>query len=282
MTDTTDKSTEFTGHRLHSKRALLAALSLLLIVGAVTSAIAGAQWRRERLQAQLLTALPDAAGANPQLRQVAVQMAEPLYAHYCASCHGADLRGEPALGAPNLRDQVWLFGDGSVYEIERTLLYGVRSGLDKSRNIADMPAFGSSGMLSDAEIRSVLQYVLQLSGRPYQPVAAYDGKLIFTGKGMCFDCHGFDGRGNTDYGAPDLTANVWNSGNDAEALYRAIYFGEHRRMPAWLGTLTLLQIRSLAVYVHAMAAPLDDRPLEDRSTRKSTPADQSTYSGDRE
>ena len=31
----------------------------------------------------------------------------------CAACHGADGKGNPALGAPNLTDNVWLHGWGT-------------------------------------------------------------------------------------------------------------------------------------------------------------------------
>jgi hypothetical protein len=48
---------------------------------------------------------------------------------------------------------------------------------------------------------------------------------------------------------------VWNSGSSAEDLYRAIYFGEHRVMPAWRGVLPLEQIRALAVYVYWVSHP---------------------------
>ena len=63
--------------------------------------------------------------------------------------------------------------------------------------------------------------------------------------------HGADGRGNEDYGAPDLTRNVWNSGGDPQSLFAAIYSGQHRIMPGWRRTLSLLQIRALATYVYA-------------------------------
>jgi len=33
-----------------------------------------------------------------------------LYADNCASCHGETARGEPALGAPDLTDAIWLYG----------------------------------------------------------------------------------------------------------------------------------------------------------------------------
>ena len=40
-----------------------------------------------------------------------------LYVQHCAACHGVDGRGNPILGASNLRDNVWLYGGDrhSVY-----------------------------------------------------------------------------------------------------------------------------------------------------------------------
>ncbi len=39
------------------------------------------------------------------------QLGRPKFA-VCAACHGADGKGNPALGAPNLTDNVWLHGRG--------------------------------------------------------------------------------------------------------------------------------------------------------------------------
>jgi cytochrome c oxidase cbb3-type subunit 3 len=212
--------------------------------------IARAHLRREHLQARLLTAAPDALVKDGALMRYAVEQARPLYAANCARCHGVDMRGNTALGAPDLTDRVWLYGEGSVFDIERTLLYGIRSGRSKSHNVTDMPAFGSSGTLSASEVRSVVQYVLQLSGRPHRSDAS-EGRSLYDGKANCADCHGDAARGNSDYGAPDLTANVWNSGADPAALYTAIYFGQHHVMPGWIDTLSLEQIRALALYVYS-------------------------------
>jgi cytochrome c oxidase cbb3-type subunit 3 len=44
----------------------------------------------------------------------------------CAACHGADGKGNPALGAPNLTDRIWLYG-GSEPDIIATITNG-RSG----------------------------------------------------------------------------------------------------------------------------------------------------------
>jgi cytochrome c oxidase cbb3-type subunit III len=220
---------------------------ILLLTGYL---LGSAHLRREHLAHRLLASDPDSVIKDPALTRFAADQAKPLYAANCASCHAADMTGNATVGAPNLSDGVWLYGNGSVFDIERTLLYGVRSGLSKSHNIADMPAFGLTGVLSAGDVRDVVQYVLQLSGRPHQSQAAREGRSLFFGTANCGDCHGGDGRGNPDYGAPNLTANVWNSGGDPQSLYDAIYFGQHRVMPAWIGTLSLEQIRALAVYVY--------------------------------
>jgi len=229
-----------------------ALLGLLLLAAAAAMSL---HLRREHLASRLLAVPPDAAASDPSLVRFAVAQARPLYARYCSSCHGADMRGNPALGAPNLTDSVWLYGDGSVHEIELTVLYGVRSGVGKAHNVTDMPAYGLTGRLREGEIRDVVQYVLELAGRPYQVAAANEGRTLYAGVPNCADCHGFDGRGNSNYGAPDLTANVWNSGGDPQALFNDIYYGEHRMMPAWIDTLSLMQIRALAVYIHTVAQP---------------------------
>jgi cytochrome c oxidase cbb3-type subunit 3 len=207
--------------------------------------------RIAHLQNRLLGAAPETVADDPVLLRFAVAQAMPLYARHCAGCHGPGMHGNTAIGAPDLTDAVWLYGSGSLYEIERTLLYGIRSGEGHSHNEADMPAFGLRGILSAGQIRSVVQYLLQLNGRPYEVDAANDGRALYAGKGNCADCHGPDARGNSDYGAPDLTRNVWNSGGDPQALYDAIYSGQHRIMPAWRRRLSLEQIRALATYVYA-------------------------------
>jgi len=222
-----------------------------VLIGVVI--LAQSHWRAERLQNRLLELAPEAVAADLSLVRYASNQARPLFAMHCAACHGADMRGNPALGAPNLTDDVWLYGDGSLYDIERTLLYGIRSGADNAHNEADMPAFGLRGILTESQIRAVVQYLLQLNGRPYDVQAANEGRAVYIGAGNCADCHGPDARGNNDYGAPDLTRNVWNSGADPQALYRAIYSGQHRIMPGWRGTLTLEQIRALATYVYTVS-----------------------------
>ncbi|MGH8229790.1 MAG: c-type cytochrome, partial [Steroidobacteraceae bacterium] len=228
----------------------LAALGL----AAAAIAIGAMRLRHVRLEHRLLAALPDEVTADPQLVRFAAAEARPVFARHCAACHGADMRGNTAVGAPNLTDRSWLYGTGRVYDIERTILYGIRSGNSKARNVTDMPAFGLRGMLTPAEIHNVVEYLLKLDHRPYVQEAAAEGyRVYYSVQGDCSDCHGADAKGDADYGAPDLTIDVWDSGGDPKTLYQSIYFGRHRIMPAWIGTLSLEQIRALAVYIYSVS-----------------------------
>lgn len=230
-----------------------AAVALAAAAGVAWAGIRHAQ--RERLQARLLASFPDAVLADPALVRFAAREARPLFATHCAACHGKDMHGNPTIGAPNLTDRVWLYGNGTVYDIERTILYGVRSGLSKTHNVTDMPGYGLRGRLTSAQIDSLVQYLLKMNGRSHAAEGAEEGRALYYGLANCGDCHGSDARGDSDYGSPDLTVNVWNNGGDPQSLYRSIYYGRHRMMPAWIGKLSLEQIRALAVYLYSASQP---------------------------
>jgi cytochrome c oxidase cbb3-type subunit 3 len=70
----------------------------------------------------------------------------------CAACHGADGKGMAALGAPNLTDNVWLYG-GSEASIMETIA--------KGRN-GNMPA--QLDKLGDAKVHLLASYVYGLGG----------------------------------------------------------------------------------------------------------------------
>ncbi|GIX31161.1 MAG: Cbb3-type cytochrome c oxidase subunit [Porticoccaceae bacterium] len=78
----------------------------------------------------------------------------PLFASYCAACHGPDGKGNPALGAPNLTDGVWLYG-GSLEMVK----YSIRNG--RSNRMPPQEAF-----LDDDRIHLLVAYVWGLSRRP--------------------------------------------------------------------------------------------------------------------
>lgn len=69
----------------------------------------------------------------------------------CAACHGTDGKGNPAVGAPDLTDQYWLFGDSRA-DVTQTVMYG-RSGV--------MPAW--MDILGEDKVQLVSAYVWSLS-----------------------------------------------------------------------------------------------------------------------
>lgn len=70
---------------------------------------------------------------------------------FCAACHGPGGKGNPAMGAPDLTDDIWLYG-GSPLWVQQTIRDG-RTGT--------MPAFGES--LEGAKIHLLIAYVYSLS-----------------------------------------------------------------------------------------------------------------------
>ena len=54
----------------------------------------------------------------------------------CAACHGTDGKGNPAFGAPDLTDNVWLFG-GSRQAVEGSIAYGRQAVMPAWKNILD-------------------------------------------------------------------------------------------------------------------------------------------------
>ena len=76
---------------------------------------------------------------------------EPLFKSTCAACHGADGKGNAAMGAPNLSDGVWLHGSGEQAILET---------INKARQ-NQMPAHKE--ILSPAKIHLLTAYVYSLS-----------------------------------------------------------------------------------------------------------------------
>lgn len=70
-----------------------------------------------------------------------------LYQQYCVACHGASGEGNPVLGAPNLADASWLYGN-SVEELHETIANG-RNGI--------MPAF--KNRLDDMQTRMLVAWL---------------------------------------------------------------------------------------------------------------------------
>jgi cytochrome c oxidase cbb3-type subunit 3 len=75
-----------------------------------------------------------------------------IFADNCAGCHGDDGTGNKALGAPNLADQIWLYGSDEATIVET--ITNSRDGV--------MPAW--SGRLDPGTINALAVYVHTLGG----------------------------------------------------------------------------------------------------------------------
>jgi cytochrome c oxidase cbb3-type subunit 3 len=197
------------------------------------------------------TALADASleeiRTRPELLKLALANGKAAFGDNCAACHGAGATGRP--GYPNLQDDEWLWG-GSLAEIYQTIRYGARSSRDETRQ-GEMPAFGRDSMLKREEIQAVSNYVLSLSGKAFDPkLRLEDGRKIFAQN--CAACHGDNGRGNRELGAPNLADAIWLYGSTPQQVAATIHNGRRGVMPAWESRLDPVTLKALAVYVHSL------------------------------
>jgi cytochrome c oxidase cbb3-type subunit 3 len=244
-------------------KALRATAAAALVFLAVSAGALMAHTRAVR--ARFLMVPADTIPNDPELMRFAMSRGESAYAEHCASCHGAHLQGDPKWGIPGLADNDWLYGSGRITEIERVVLYGIRSGNSKGWDLAHMPAFASPhpynlyaiAPLGPDAIADVTTYILSFQ-HPQSDVAAVErGSRIFRdpSRGNCVDCHGPDGKGDSAIGAPDLTDAIWLSGDGSrQSIEDTVAHGLAGHCPAWVTRLSPATIRAVAVYVHAVSA----------------------------
>ncbi len=87
--------------------------------------------------------------SNPALKNAA---GEKIFAANCAACHGENGKGDRSVGAPNLSDAIWLYGNKKS-DILYSIFYA-RAGV--------MPYW--SGRLDDNTIKQLTLYVHSLGG----------------------------------------------------------------------------------------------------------------------
>jgi len=179
------------------------------------------------------------------------QSGRTLFGDNCAVCHGRQAKGGP--GFPNLTSRAWLWG-GSPEEIAETIRVGINSPHAKTR-VSQMPAFGRDQVLPRADIENVVAYLLSLRNPPVAATAgkAEPGKAVFTA--TCAVCHGPDGKGKADVGAPDLTDRLWIHGGDESSIYLTVWGGHQGHMPSWEGRLSPVDRKILALYLFDLREP---------------------------
>lgn len=87
---------------------------------------------------------------EPQTAQA--EQGRAIYMRGCFACHGMQAEGNIYIGAPNLSDSAWLYGDGDIASIKQTLLQG-RHGV--------MPSWSS--VLGERKIRLLAAYLAKIS-----------------------------------------------------------------------------------------------------------------------
>jgi cytochrome c oxidase cbb3-type subunit 3 len=152
------------------------------------------------------------------------------------------------VGYPNLSDNIWHWG-GSPDRILQTVLDG-REGV--------MPEWGKvlTGMGGDHAVSDVAAYVRAMSDPAKLMVNNYpaaQGKPLY--ENVCAGCHGIDGKGNQEIGAPNLTDDYWLYGGDTASLIATISKGRHGSMPAHRALLGETRVRLVAAYVYSLSHP---------------------------
>jgi len=99
---------------------------------------------------------------------------------------------------------------------------------------------------TEEDVKNVANYVLSLSGSMNDSGRAKLGQDKFT---VCAACHGPEGKGNQDIGAPNLTDNIWLHGAGEAAIIKRVNEGKVNQMPAWQAKFTPAQIHVLTAYV---------------------------------
>ncbi|ABK44855.1 cytochrome c oxidase, cbb3-type, subunit III [Magnetococcus marinus MC-1] len=195
------------------------------------------------------------------LKAYAESAGKAIFGDNCRPCHGqAGQNNTP--GFPVLNDDDWIYG-GKLANISETINNG-RGGI--------MPIHleSAGGSFSEAQVNSLVDYVMSLSGMDHDAAAAAKGKALYNGDASCYTCHGNDAKGSLkgkadgeeiddSVGAPNLTDAIWLYGSSRDVIYKTIAYGRNGKMPAWgegfqgFGKqLTPLDIKKLAIYVHGL------------------------------
>jgi cytochrome c oxidase cbb3-type subunit 3 len=119
-----------------------------------------------------------------------------------------------------------------------------------------MPAF--EGILDNAQIDAVTSHVLSLSGKAEGNA---QGAQLF--EQNCSVCHGANGGGDPQQGAPALNDAIWLYGGEKDDIRRQILAPRHGVMPGWSGRLDPVTIKMLAAYVHSRGGGQTTEATED-------------------
>ncbi len=209
----------------------------------MTAARAAQAERLEKIAAMSLEDIREDAN----LMAFAVAGGRSAFAVNCSQCHGSGAAGAP--GYPNLNDDHWLWG-GSMADIYATIAYGIRDEGNEETRLSEMPKFLTDEVLDREQIAQVTEFVLSLSNSDHDAALAGKGAPLY--EENCAACHGANGEGDREQGAPRLSDQIWLYGGDRETVTQTISNSRYGVMPAWAGRLDDATLKQLTLYVHSL------------------------------
>lgn len=213
--------------------------------GEVAADITRFEEANAEISAQLASADLDNLLENEELNRFAISAGGAVFRTNCSQCHGSGAAG--AVGYPNLLDDDWLWG-GDFENIAYTVRHGIRNEEDWDARYSEMTAYDE--IFTNEEVDAVVQHVRAISGQEHDAVLAEAGTEIFLDN--CAACHGDDGTGNRDLGAPNLTDAIWLYGGDVATLEETVRYARFGVMPPWAERLTEAEINAVTAYVHQL------------------------------
>ena len=214
--------------------------------GEVAEEIAAVEVANEGINMRLASVELTEIANDAELNSYATSAGAAVYRTWCTQCHGSGAAG--FVGYPNLLDDDWLWG-GDIENIHATISHGIRNEDDDDARYSEMPAFGD--ILEPEEITSVVNYVMDLSGAtPLDASQVSAGSEVYLDN--CSACHGEEGLGDRDLGAPNLADAIWLYGGDYDTLMETVTYSRYGVMPPWTQRLSEAEIRAVSVYVHQL------------------------------
>jgi cytochrome c oxidase cbb3-type subunit 3 len=215
--------------------------------GQVAADIASVDRQNAAITAELAAADLTTVAPGTPLHSFAINAGAAVFRTNCSQCHGSAANG--AKGYPNLLDDDWLWG-GDMDAILTTVTHGIRNTTDDDAHYSEMPKFGADDLLDAAQIDQVVQYVRQISGQEHDAALATEGAVVFADN--CASCHGEDGKGDRNQGAPNLTDRIWLYGGDVASLTYTVRNARFGVMPAWGQRLSEEEVKAVTLYVHQL------------------------------
>ncbi len=197
------------------------------------------------LVAKIEEASVEEIAGDTELKRFALSAGSSLFKVNCVQCHGSGAQGAP--GYPNLNDDDWLWG-GDLDAIYISIAHGVRYEQDDDTRTSQMPAFGKDELLDRGQIASIAEHILKISDFEYDAEKEKEGAPLFAEN--CSACHGKDGKGNSEFGAPNLADALWLYAGNRQAIIAQVNAPKHGEMPAWNSRLGDVAVKQLTVYVH--------------------------------